>query len=182
MTAPGEKRALWGLLAEFRTPDQLVRAAARVREAGYEKFDCHAPFPVHGLDGAMGIRPTGLPWFVLGAGIAGAVGGMVMQWWMNAVDYPIVISGKPFWSIPASIPVAYEVTILLASLTAFGGMLVLNGLPQWSHPLLKNERFRRATNDRFFISIEAADARFDVEETERLLREAGSLDVAWIED
>lgn len=182
MSAAGGRSGLWGVLAEFRSPDQLVRAAARVRDAGYEKFDCHAPFPVHGLDGAMGIRPTGLPWIVLGAGFVGGLGGMVMQWWMNAVDYRVVISGKPFWSIPASIPVAYELTILLASLAAFGGMLVLNGLPQWSHPLFKNDRFRGVTTDRFFISVEAADPRFDPEETERLLREAGSLNVDRIED
>jgi len=182
MSAATEKKVPWGLLAEFRTPEQLVRAAARVREEGYEKFDCHAPFPVHGLDGAMGIKPTGLPWLVLGAGITGALGGMVMEWWMNAVDYRVIISGKPFWSIPASIPVAYELTILLASLTAFGGMLVMNGLPQWSHPLFRSERFRRVTDDRFFISVEAADPRFDAERTERLLREAGSLNVDRIED
>lgn len=174
------KSGMWGLVAEFSTPDQLIEAAARVREAGYKKWDCHTPFPVHGLDGAMGIRPTKLPWFVLVAGLAGCTGGILMQWWMNAIDYPIIISGKPHWSLPANIPVAFEMTILFAALTAFGLMMVFNGLPQWSHPLLRTERFRRATNDRFFLSIEAADPRFDAEKTETLLRDAGSQNVEWV--
>lgn len=176
------KGNLWGVVAEFATPEELIEAAARVRDAGYRKWDCHTPFPVHGLDGAMGIRPTKLPWFVLAAGLTGCLGGVVMQWWMNAVDYPIIISGKPHWSFPANIPVAFELTILLAALTAFGLMMVFNGLPQWSHPLFRNERFLRATNDRFFLSIEAADARFDVEKTDALLREAGSRNVEWVRD
>ncbi|HEX6851911.1 MAG TPA: DUF3341 domain-containing protein [Candidatus Polarisedimenticolaceae bacterium] len=175
-------RALWGLLAEFRTPAELVHAAEAVRDAGFSKWDCHAPFPVHGLDGAMGIKPTKLPWVVLGAGLTGCFGGFLMQWWMNAYDYRVIISGKPFWSIPANVPVAFELTILLSALTAFGGMLAFNGLPQWFHPLLRNARFKRTTDDRFFISIEATDPRFDVEATEKLLRDAGSLHVEWIEE
>jgi hypothetical protein len=119
---------------------------------------------------------------VLGAGITGCLGGIVMQWWMNAIDYPIIISGKPFFSLPANIPVAFELTILLASLTAFLSMLIANALPQLYHPLFKNERFRKVTTDAFFIAIESKDPRFDVEETDRLLRGAGSTHVAWIED
>ncbi len=176
------RRTLWGILAEFHGPEELIEAAVHVREAGYRKWDAHAPFPVHGLDGAMGVRPTRLPWLVFGAGLAGCLGGLLMQWWMNAYDYKLIISGKPFWSIPANIPVAFELTILLASLTAFFSMLIFSGLPQWAHPLFRSERFRRATNDRFFISIEAADPLFDAEKAERLLREAGSLHVEWIED
>lgn len=173
---------LWGLVAEFETPDALREACSKVREAGYRRFDAHTPFPVHGLDAAMGIRQTKLPWFVLGAGLTGCSGGILMQWWMNAVDYPLNISGKPFWSLPANIPVAFELTILFSALTTFGLMLVFNGLPRWSHPLFRNESFRRATNDRFFLSIEAADPRFDVEKTEALLREAGGRNVEWIRD
>src|SRR5262245_55669026 len=115
---------LWGLLAEFDSPQGLVQAAARVRDAGYTKWDAHTPFPVHGLDDAMGVKPTRLPFLVLGAGMIGAASGLLMQWWMNAVDYPLIISGKPFNSIPADIPVTFELTVLLASLTAFLGMLV----------------------------------------------------------
>ena len=160
---------IWGLLAEFASPQDLVRAAARVRDAGYTKWDAHTPFPVHGLDGAMGIKTTRLPFFVLAAGAVGTTAGLLMQWWMNAIDYPIIISGKPFNSLPADIPVTFELTVLLASLTAFIGMLVLNKLPRFSHPLFKNGAFRRATTDAFFIVIEATDPRFDREKTEQLL-------------
>jgi hypothetical protein len=160
---------VWGLLAEFASPQDLVRAAARVRDAGYTKWDAHTPFPVHGLDDAMGIRTTRLPFLVLGAGIVGALSGLLMQWWMNAVDYPLIISGKPFNSLPADIPVTFELTVLLASLTAFIGMLALNALPRFHHPLFKSPEFRRATTDAFFLAIEATDPRFDLAATEQLL-------------
>ena len=160
---------LWGLLAEFATPHDLVRAAARVRDAGYTKWDAHTPFPVHGLDDAMGIRTTRLPFLVLGAGIVGTASGLLMQWWMNAVDYPLIISGKPFNSLPADIPVTFELTVLLASLAAFIGMLVLNNLPRFHHPLFASNAFRRVTTDAFFLAIEAEDPRFDVAKTEQLL-------------
>lgn len=181
MSAPAPERNLWGLLAEFASPDDLRRAAREMRDAGLTRWDAHAPFPVHGLDEAMGIRATRLPWLVLGAGVTGCSGGILMQWWMNAVSYPIIISGKPFFSLPANIPVAFELTILLAALTAFVGMLVANGLPRFHHPLFRDARFRRATNDAFFVSVEAADPRFDVEETEQILRRAGAVRVEWIE-
>jgi len=164
-----DENKLWGLLAEFQTPQDLVRAAARVRDAGYTKWDAHTPFPVHGLDSAMGIRTTRLPYFVLAAGIVGALSGLLMQWWMNAVDYPLIISGKPFNSLPASIPVTFELTVLLASLTAFIGMLAFNALPRFHHPLFRSDAFRRATTDAFFLAIEAKDPRFDRAKTEQLL-------------
>lgn len=170
MTAGGnDKGKLWGLLAEFASPQDLVRAAARVRDAGYTRWDAHTPFPVHGLDGAMGIRTTRLPYFVLGAGMIGTATGLLMQWWMNAIDYPLIISGKPFNSLPASIPVTFELTVLLASLTAFIGMLLLNQLPRFNHPLFRMGAFRRVTTDAFFLVIEATDPRFDREKTEQLL-------------
>ena len=165
-----ETGKLWGLLAQFSSPHDLVRAAERVREAGYTKWDAHTPFPVHGLDSAMGIRPTRLPYFVLAAGIVGCSSGFLMQWWMNAVDYPLIISGKPFNSLPADIPVMFELTVLLASVTAFIGMLAFNALPRFNHPLFKHGAFRRVTNDAFFLVIEAADPRFDREKTEELLK------------
>jgi hypothetical protein len=164
-----EATGVWGLLAEFASPDDLVRAAARIRDAGYTKWDAHTPFPVHGLDGAMGIRTTRLPYLVLAAGITGTATGLLMQWWMNAIDYPLIISGKPFNSLPADIPVTFELTVLLASLTAFIGMLIANALPRFHHPLFGNGRFRRATTDAFFLAIEAADPRFDLVKTEELL-------------
>lgn len=175
-------RSLWGLLAEFSSPADLSHAAEELNESGFTKWDAHSPFPVHGLDRAMGLKRTRLPWAVFAAGLAGCSGGVLMQWWMNAVNYPLIISGKPFFSLPANVPVAFELTILLAALTAFFGMLVANGLPQLHHPLFADPRFRKATTDGFFVSVEAADPRFDVEKTEEMLWKLGATRIEWIED
>jgi hypothetical protein len=175
-------RKIWGLLAEYETPHDLVTAAAAVRDAGYTKWDAHTPFPIHGLDGAMGIRSTRLPYLVLAAGVCGGGGGLLMQWWMNAFAYPIIISGKPFNSLPADIPVAFELTVLLASLTAFLGMLVLNGLPTFHRPLFASGAFRRVTTDAFFLAIEAKDPRFDLAGTERLLGSLRATRVVTVEE
>jgi len=183
MSARGnDERRLWGLLAEFASPQDLVRAAERIRDAGYTKWDAHTPFPVHGLDGAMGIKTTRLPFLVLAAGVVGAISGLLMQWWMNAVDYPIIISGKPFNSLPANIPVTFELTVLLAALTAFVGMLVANALPRFHHPLFKSGSFRRVTTDAFFLAIEATDPRFDLEKTGQQLTSLKATRVSPIED
>jgi hypothetical protein len=179
--APGVAGTLWGVLAEYATPHELVEAAARVRDAGYTRWDAHTPFPVHGLDAAMGIKPTRLPWLVLGAGIAGGGCGLLMQWWMNAIDYPIIISGKPFNSLPADVPVTFELTVLLASLAAFVGMLIANGLPRYHQPVFARPEFRRATTDGFFLAVEAADPKFDRAATEALLRSARAIRVTPVE-
>ncbi len=172
-----DARVLHGILAEFADPGALVAAARAVREAGIRRWDSYSPFPVHGIDGAMGIRPTVLPWLVLGAGITGGVLALVMQWWTNAVDYPLNISGKPLFSLPANIPVAFELIILFSALAAFFGVLALNGLPRYNHPLLETQRFLRATTDRFFICIDAGDRAFDAAHARALLQEAGALSV-----
>lgn len=173
---------LYGLLAEFANVEDLIAGAERVRDAGYTKWDAHAPFPVHGLDDAMGIRPTKLPFLVFGAGVVGAGAGLGLQWWMNAVDYPLVISGKPLFGLPANIPVLFELTILFAALAAFVGMLAFNNLPLWYHSLFKSDRFRRATNDRFFISIEARDPRFDPAAARALLESLRGATVEEVEE
>ncbi len=130
----------------------------------------------------MGLRDTRLPWVVLGAGIAGATAALVMQGWMNAVDYPLVISGKPLFSLPASIPITFELTVLASAITAFLSMFAFNRLPQLYHPVFQSERFRRVTNDRFFLAVESADPQFDAERTEALLRRLGSRHVEWLEN
>jgi hypothetical protein len=179
-TAAG--KPLYGLMAEFTSVEDLIAGAEKVRDAGYVHWDAHTPFPVHGLDDAMGIRPTKLPFVVFGAGLAGASAGLALQWWTNAVDYPVLISGKPLFSLPANIPVLFEVTVLFSAITAFVGMLAFNNLPLWYHSLLKNDRFRRATDDRFFLSIEARDPRFDPGLTRSLLESLPGARVEEVED
>ena len=158
-----------GLVAEFDSPDALLAAAARVRDAGYSKADAYSPFPGHGIDEVLGIRTTGLPWLVLLAGVGGGLAGLVGAWWTNAIDYPFLISGKPLFSLPAIIPVVFELVILLAGTAAFVGMLALNRLPRLSNPLFRKPQFARVTTDRFFLMIEADDPRFETDETRRLL-------------
>jgi mono/diheme cytochrome c family protein len=167
----------YGLLAEFDSPGALIEGAKRIRAAGYRCWDAHSPFPVHGLDPAMGIKMTILPILVFCGGITGTALAFLMQWWMNAIDYTWIVSGKPFNSLPMQIPIAFELTILLSVLTAFFGMWGLNKLPQVWHPLFGNDRFLRATDDGFFISIEGSDPKFDREATARLLREAGATSI-----
>jgi hypothetical protein len=181
MSAAPSGGKLYGLLAEFAGPEHLLKACEKVRDAGYTKWDAHAPFPVHGLNDAMGIRATKLGWLVLGAGATGLLIALVLQWWTAASDYPIIVSGKPFWSIPANIPVTFELTILLAATTAFVGMLAFNALPRFHHPLFKSRSFRGATSDRFFISIEAEDPKFDSRATEAFLQSLGGANVERVE-
>ena len=160
---------LHGILAEYDTPDQLIFAATKVRKAGFEKWDTYSPFPVHGIDAAMGIKMTILPWFTLVAGIVGLITAITMQWWMNAYDYPWLISGKPLWSIPANVPIMFELTVLFSAITTLVGMLMLNGLPHPSHPLDLVKRFARVTDDKFFLLIQAADPKFDEKDTRELV-------------
>jgi mono/diheme cytochrome c family protein len=168
---------LHGLLAEYETPDALITASEKVRNAGFRDWDTFSPFPVHGIEGAMGIKPTILPWIVLGGGIAGCALAAGFQWWANGVDYPFVISGKPFWSLPANIPITFELTVLFASLTAVFGMLALNKLPRPAHPLDLKKRFERSTNDRFYVLVQASDPVFDEQDTRALLEGSGALAV-----
>jgi len=174
-----------GLLAEFENPAQLLAAAEKIRDKGYRYWDCHTPFPVHGLDQAMGIQRTILPVLVFCAGAAGCTTGLALQLFTNSFNftawalvwvtgYPFLISGKPALSIPAFIPVMFELTILFSALSTVGLMLLLNGLPWLHNPLFRSERFRRASDDRFFISIEARDNRFYLSKTEADLRAAGA--------
>ena len=172
--------SIHGILAEFDTVDGILHAAEKVKQEGYRKWDCHAPFPVHGLDGAMGIRQTRLPWLVLVMGFAGCSGGILLQWWTNAHDYVYRISGKPDWSLPANIPVAFEMTILFAALTAFFSMWILNGFPRWYSPLFRAKCFTRATDDRFVLAIDARDDLFG-EETRKLLESLSPSTIEMIE-
>lgn len=162
---------LYGILAEYDTPTQLVKASRKVRDAGYTRWDTYTPFPIHGIEKAMGIRMTRLPWMVLVAALLGMTVATVFQYWTNSVDYRWLISGKPFWSWPANIPVIFEMTILFSAFTTLAGMLVMNNLPLPSHPLDLKERFRRVTDDKFFLFILVRDPKYDEAETRKLLDE-----------
>ena len=161
-----------GWVAEFSNEHALLEAARKVRDSGYTKTDAFTPFPVHGIDEALGIKPTILPFIVLCAGTTGLLTALLMQWWMNGVDYKYIISGKPFGITPASIPVSFELTILFSAFTSVLGMLALNGLPRLSNPIFTNPRFDRATDDRFFLYVDAGDRYYNRESVKELLSSA----------
>ena len=171
----------FGVLAEFATPADVYHACERVRDAGFTRWDAHTPFPVHGLEGAMGLRRSPLPWIVLVMGLTGLALGFLLQWWVHTRAYPLVISGKPYFSWPAFIPVTFEVGILFAALGAVFGMLGLNRLPMHHHPLFRSKVFERVTDDAFFISIEAWDPKFDPSATRSLLESLGARSVELLE-
>ncbi len=172
----------FALLAEFDTPQDVFHACERVRDAGYTQWDAHTPFPVHGLDGAMGLKPSFVPWIVAFFGFSGAIGGFLLQTWVSMVASPLVISGKPLFSWQAFVPVTFECGVLAAAASALFGMLYLNRLPMLYHPLFESKRFERASDDRFFISIEAGDPQFDVNATQSFLQGLGAEAVELVED
>ena len=171
----------YGILAEFATPAELYHACERVRDAGFTRWDAHSPFPVHGLSKAMGLRRSTLPWIVLVMALTGATLGFILQWWVHTSAYPLVISGKPFFTWPAFIPVTFEVSVLFGALGAVFGMFGLNRLPMHHHPLFKSTVFERASDDAFFISIESWDPRFDPSATATLLKSLGARSVELLE-
>jgi len=173
---------VYGVLAEFAHPGELLHAAASVHEAGYRHFDTHSPFPVHGMDKAMGLGNSLVGWITLGGGIAGLALATWMQWWMGEVNYPINISGKPFFAFEPSIPVMFELTVLLASLATVAGMFAINGLPRPYNPLFYSRNFLRVTDDAFFLHIAASDKRFDQTSTTQMLKELGASNVETIHD
>jgi hypothetical protein len=161
---------LFGLLAEFETPTELVRATEQARLAGYRKMDAYSPIPIEELSEALGLERTRLPKIVLLGGILGGLGGYALEYWTQAIAYPLNIGGRPMHSWPQFIPVTFEMTVLGSALTAFIGMWVLNKLPQPYHPVFNVPAFARASTDRFFLCIEAADPRFDLNTTSTFLK------------
>jgi hypothetical protein len=172
-----EAGELFGLTAEFETQAELVRAAEAARAQGYRKMDGFAPFPVEGLADALGKRRTLLPLLVLLAGIIGAIGGYYMQWYANLVEYPINVGGRPLHSWPAFIPITFELSVLCGGLAAFFGAMFFSGLPKLYHPLFHLPQFERASQDRFFLCIEASDERFDAAKTREFLQSLQPLHV-----
>jgi len=169
---------LYGMMAEFEQPEQVVHAAKTAYAAGYRKMDAYSPLPVHGLSEALGFHYTRLPLVVLIGGIIGCIVGFGFQYWVSVINYPVIVGGKPMNSWPSFIPVTFECTILFAALSAVFGMLALNGLPQPYHPVFNADRFEHATRDRFFLCIEARDPKFDRAGTRAFLEGLGAHEVS----
>jgi len=157
------------LLAQFETPDAIIGAAQRVRDAGYQKWDVHTPYPVHGMDAAMGLSDSRLGWIALASGLTGLLLAVSMMQWMNGYDYPLVIGGKPPEAYASMVPIMFELTVLLAAFGATFGMFGLNRIPRHHHPVFYSERFEACSNDKFFISIEREDGKFDPSATRAFL-------------
>jgi hypothetical protein len=160
---------IYGLMAEFSEPTELIAAIRRTREAGYRDIDAYTPYPAEEVSEALAFHRNRLPLIVLIGGILGGLGGYLLQYWTSAIDYPINVGGRPLNSWPAFIPITFETTVLVAALFAVLGMLALNGLPMPYHPVFNVPEFARATRDRFFLCIEATDPQFDRESTRRFL-------------
>ena len=172
----------YGLLAEFSNPATLMHAAEATHKAGYKHFDTHSPFPIHGMDKAMGLGNSRVGYICLLGGITGLSVATWLQWWTGAIDYPLNISGKPFFAIEPSVPVMFELTILLSAYAAVIGMLAFNGLPRPYNPLFYSENFARASDDAFFLFVATSDDNYDKEKTTAMMKELGALRIEMIKD
>lgn len=186
---------VFGIVAEYDNVTDVMAATQAAYDAGYRKMDVHSPFPIHGIDDALGVKPTILPWIVLGMGLTGMSLGILLttftmtNWipvpsWMptNFEGYRFLISGKPFDSFAAFIPVIFELTIMFSAYTAVFAMFLLNKLPLLYHPLFNSKNFRRATQDRFFLAIESQDRNFDADDTAAFLKEHKALNTELINE
>ena len=173
---------VYGLMAEFEDPNELVAAAHRAYHEGYRRMDAYSPFPIEELHEALALPHTRLPLIVLIGGLVGCIGGYALQYWASVIAYPVNIGGKPLHSWPAFIPVTFECTILVAALSCVLGMLALNGLPQPYHPVFNVPRFALASRNRFFLCIESRDPKFDVEATRHFLETLDPREVTTVAD
>ncbi|MDZ7658513.1 DUF3341 domain-containing protein [Fodinibius sp.] len=177
-----ENKQIYGVLAEFRNPKELVDAASSVKKSGYQDFDTYAPFPIHGMEKAMGLKKSPLGWIVLGGALTGMIGALALMIWVMGYEYPMNISGKPFINFPIYVPITFEITVLLAAFAATFGMLALNKLPRLYNPLFNVERFSKASDDGFFVHIEASDDLFSEEKVKKLFQDNGATHIETVYD
>lgn len=185
--------SVYGALASFDEPDDLIEAGKKLREAGYTKLDALTPFPMHAIDHALGIKKSHLGWIVVAVGLTGTAAAQLLQWytgagptdllpyWTGLGSYPLVIGGKPLYDVTFSIPVTFELTVLFAAFATFFGLWALNGLPQLYHPSMKYSQAHRATDDRFILVVEADDPKFDARQTAEMLKSLGGKEVEVVE-
>jgi len=172
---------LYGIMAEFEGPGELISAARRTYEAGYRRINGYSPYPIEELSEAIGFTRSSLPLIVFIGGVLGGIGGFAMQYWIEVINYPINVGGKPFNSWPAFIPITFECTVLMAAFSAVLGMLILNKLPQPYHPVFNAPNFALATRDRFFLVVEASDPKYDHDEVAAMLKELNPMEVVDVE-
>jgi hypothetical protein len=172
----------YGIVAEFDTPEQVLAAAKRIREAGYKQLEAYSPFPIHGLSDTVGFKDEKVPWIVFLGGLVGGSCGYLLQYYTSVIDYPMNVGGKPLNSIPMFFPVTYECTILFAAFGAFLGMLALNKLPQPYHAAFNTPNFERASQDKFFLAVEAHDEQFDEVETKRFMEGLDANNVSLVKE
>lgn len=175
-------QVVWGLLAQYDNPATLTHGCEAIRDAGYKRWDAYCPFPVHGLNEAMGLKPSRVSFVVGIMAIFGFAVAYSLQYWTTAVDYPLVVQGKPYGAWEPFVPVLFELSVLFASFGAIFGMLVLNDLPKWNHPLFTSERFLGVSDDKFFIAIESTDPQFNLDETRAALTRSGATVVEIVEE
>jgi hypothetical protein len=187
------KTETWAVVGRFDSPEALVKAGHEVRRAGYSKLDAYSPFPIHGIDDAIGNPRSNLGWIVIGFSALGAFLALLLQWYTNSGPvqvmpwwsgfgaYPLVVGGKPFFDFTYSIPITFELTVLLSAFCAVFGMFALNGLPQFYHPFFKHSQAVRATDDGFFLAVEANDPKFQPEQISELMKALGAKDVEVVE-
>lgn len=178
------RKRVYGYLAEFKSASALYKAAEKVRDAGFRKWDCYTPYPVHGLDAAMGLKRSILPWFVFIGGVTGCATAFALAYSTQVLIYPTVVQAKPtnIFTVPAFFPIMFELTILFSGFTVLFGLLGLIQLPRLNHPLFASKQFHRVTDDGFFIAIEARDAKFSSEHTRNLLAEIGGENIELVEE
>lgn len=170
-----------GAIAEFKDPADLLHAAEKVRDAGFREFDCHSPFPIHGMDGAMGESRSKLPWFVAVFAVLGFAGALWLQWWTSAVDYPLVLSAKPYFSHMAFFPITFGITVLFSVLATIAGLTIFIR-QSFHHPVFYSEGIHKASDDGFYVSILAKDAKWNESETVEFLRSIGGTNIELLEE